>query len=77
MEDIIRDTIQFSYASQKSITFDGLVNLPIPTFLFPSQCLITGDSFRPDRILYKHSNKIHILELTVGFESDLEINSDR
>ena len=29
-------------------------------------------------ILYnKHTNKIHILELTVGFESKLKINSDR
>ena len=39
--------------------------------------LITGDTFRPDLILYnKHNNKIHILELTVGFESNPKINSD-
>ena len=45
---------------------------------FPSPCLITGDSFRPDLILHnKHNSKIHILELTVGFESNLKINSDR
>ena len=44
----------------------------------PSPCLITGDSFRPDLILYnKHNINIHILELTVGFESNLKINSDR
>ena len=46
--------------------------------LFPSPCLSTRDSFRPDLILYnKHNNKIHILELTVGFESNLKINSYR
>ena len=45
---------------------------------FPSPCLITGDAFRPDLILYnKHNNKLRILELTVGFESNLKINSDR
>ena len=45
---------------------------------FPSPCLIAGDSFRPDLILYnKHNNKIHILELTVGFESNLTVASDR
>ena len=45
---------------------------------FPSPSLITGDTFRPDLILYnRHNNKIHILELTVGFESNLKINSDR
>ena len=45
---------------------------------FPSPSLISGDTFRPDLILHnKHSKKVHILELKVGFESNLKINSDR
>ena len=36
------------------------------------------DSFRPDLFFYnKHNNKIQILEITVGSESNLKINSDR
>ena len=39
---------------------------------FPSPSLISGDTFRPDLILHnKHTNAIYILELTVGFESNL------
>ena len=78
MEDIIGDTIQFSYASQKSLSHltDWSIYADLPSF--PSPCLITGDAFRPDLIFYnKHDNKLHILELTVGFESNLKIISDR
>ena len=45
---------------------------------FPSPSLISGDIFRRDLILYnKHSKKVHIFQLTVGFESNLKVNSDR
>ena len=45
---------------------------------FPSSSLISGDTFRPDLIVYyRHSKKVHILELTVGFETNLRNNSDR
>lgn len=45
---------------------------------FPSPSLISGDTLRHDLILHnKHSKKVHILELTVGFESNLKVNSDR
>ena len=38
--------------------------------------IITGDSIRPDLVLVTDTS-LYILELTVGFESNLQINSDR
>ena len=46
----------------------------LPSFLSPS--IITGDSLRPDLVLVTDTS-LYILELTVGFESNLQINSDR
>ena len=46
----------------------------LPSFLSPS--IITGDSLRPDLVLVTDTS-LYILELTVGFESSLQINSDR
>ena len=47
----------------------------LPTFLSPS--LITGDSLRPDLILISKNNDLYILELTIGFETNIKSNSDR
>ena len=44
---------------------------------FPSPSLITGYSLRPDLVLVLDNASIYILELTVGFESSIMINSDR
>ena len=44
---------------------------------FHSPCIITGDIFRPDLILVTTDKKIYILELTVGFETNLEVNAER
>ena len=46
----------------------------LPSFLSPS--IITGDSLRPDLVLV-NGTSLFILELTVGFESNMQINSDR
>ena len=62
----------------RSISYlpDWSIYTDLPSF--PSPSLITGDTLRPDLILYsKHRNTIYILELTVGFESNLKINSER
>ena len=37
----------------------------------------TGDNFRPDLVFVSPDNKIYILELTVGFETNLEVNAER
>ena len=47
----------------------------LPIFPFPS--LITGESLRPDLVLVLNSTSASVLELTVGFESNIKINSDR
>ena len=44
---------------------------------FPSPSLITGDSLRPDLVLVLNNASIYVLELTVSFESNININSDR
>ena len=44
---------------------------------FPSPSLITGDSLRPDLALIAPNNSLYVLELTVGFETNIEINSNR
>ena len=47
----------------------------LPGFLSP--CIITGDIFRPDLLLVTKDTKLFVLELTVGFETNLNINSQR
>ena len=44
---------------------------------FPSPSLVTGDSLRPDLVLILNNTFVYLLELTVGFESNIAINSDR
>ena len=60
-------------------TLSGLqrcsLHADLPTFLSPS--LITGDSLRPDLILISKNNDLYILELTIGFETNIKSNSDR
>ena len=70
------DSVLLCLLKSLSHLTDWSIYADLPSF--PSPCLITGDSFRPDLILYnRHNNTIHILELAVGFESNPKINSDR
>ena len=45
--------------------------------IFPSPSLITGESLCPDFVLVLNNTSACVLELTVGFESNIKINSDR
>ena len=60
-------------------TLSGLPSCSIyadlPAFLSPS--LITGDSLRPDLILISKNNDLYVLELAIGFETNVKVNSDR
>ena len=47
----------------------------LPGFITSS--VITGDELRPDLLLAIENKLSYILELTVGFETNLKINSDR
>ena len=44
---------------------------------FPSPSSITGDSLRPDLVLVLNSTTVYLLDLTVGFDSNIKINSER
>ena len=44
---------------------------------FTSPCLITGDSLRPDLLLVTENSVLYILELTLGFETNMQVNSTR
>ena len=59
-----------TFSSLKQCT----VYADLPSFLSP--CLITGESYRPDRLL-TDKNILYILELTVGFKTNIQNNSDR
>ena len=43
---------------------------------FHSPSIMIGDNFRPDLVFVSPDNKIYILELTVGFETNLEVNAE-
>ena len=47
----------------------------LPSFMSPS--LITGDSLRPDLLLLTGNKVLYILELTPGFETNIQANSVR
>ena len=43
----------------------------------PSPSLITGHSLRPDLVLISPDNCLYVLGLTVGFETNTEVNNNR
>ena len=47
----------------------------LPGFKCPS--IITGDTFRPDLLLLTPNKSLYVVELTVGFETNLHNNVDR
>ena len=47
----------------------------LPGYISPS--VVTGDTLRPDLVLAIENKCIYILELTVGFESNLLANTRR
>ena len=47
----------------------------LPGFLSP--CIITGDQLRPDMLLSTGRTTLFVIELTVGFETNLNCNAER
>ena len=47
----------------------------LPGFLSP--CIITGDQLWPDMLISIGSAAIYIIELTVGFETNINLNAER
>ena len=54
---------------------DSIIYADLPGFINPSA--ITGDNLRPDLLLVLPNKCLYILELTVGFESNIRKNSER
>ncbi len=44
---------------------------------FPNPSVITGDVYRPDQLILTEENCLYILELTVGYETNLRNNINR
>ena len=69
------NSVLLSLAKTVSSFSDCLLYADLPSCLPPS--VITGDSLRPDLVFISKNSILYILELTVGFESNVQINSDR
>ena len=66
--------LNFLVLSFQSIR-DSIIYVDLPGFINPSA--ITGDNLRPDLLLALPNKSLYILELTVGFESNIRKNSRR
>ena len=66
--------VNFLATSLKAINRSSLYAY-IPGFRSPS--IITGDELQPDLLLKTNNNSLNVLELTVGFETNLAFNSTR
>ena len=58
-----------------SVLDDCKLFVDLPGFESPS--IVTGDEYRPDLLLLTSANHLYIVELTVGFESNLTKNTKR
>ena len=65
--NFIAETLQTTYAAQ--------IYADLPAFRTPS--IITGDTYRPDLLLLTPDDKLYIVELTVGFKTNLHNNVER
>ena len=81
-----------SYLSEGRFTcrHDSALNFLASTFQYLNHCtfyvdlpqdlspfLVTGDDLRPDILISTPSNTLYVLELSVGFETNLDNNVDR
>ena len=69
------DSVLSFLASTLTAVQSSTLYVDLPGFLNPST--LTGDSFRPDLLLAIRKKCLYILELTVGFESNLQVNANR
>ena len=69
------DSVLNFLASTLSAIQNSTLYVDLPGFMNPSA--VTGDSFRPDLLLTIGKKCLYILELTVGFESNLTVNANR
>ena len=70
-----QDSILNFLASSFQSVRDSTIYADLPGFNNP--CVITGDSLRPDLFIVLPTKCPYILELTVGFESNIRKNSQK
>ena len=66
--------LNFLATSLKAIE-GSLIFVDVPCFSSPS--IITEDNVRPDLLLKTKTNCLYVLELAIGFETNLKCNADR
>ena len=69
------DSVLNFLASTLTAVQNSRLYVDIPGFVNPS--VLTGDNSRPDLLLAIENECLYILELTVGFESNLQVNANR
>ena len=69
------DSVLNFLASTLTAVKNSRLYVDIPGFVNPS--VLTGDNLRPDLLLAIENKCLYILELTVGFESNLQVNANR
>ena len=69
-----KDSVLNSIAKTFSTLTDCSLYADLPAFIFPS--FITGSAFRPDLLIITKEKVLYILELTIGFETNIQINSE-
>ena len=69
------DSVLNFLASTLTAVQNSTLYADIPGFVNPS--VITGDRLRPDLLLVTENRCLYILELTVGYESNLQVNANR
>ena len=60
-----------------TLTADENSRLYVDISGFVNPSVLTGDNLRPDLLLAIENECLYILELTVGFESNLQVNANR
>ena len=66
--------LHFVASTLQSVRYSSLY-ADLPGFLSP--CIITGDQLRPDMLLSIGKSTLYMIELTVGFETNLNSNAER
>ncbi|CAB4009023.1 Hypothetical predicted protein [Paramuricea clavata] len=69
------DSVLNFLASTLTAVKNSTLYADIPGFMNPS--VLTGDRLRPDLLLVTENRCLYILELTVGYESNLLVNANR
>ena len=69
------DSILNFIAETLQTTCAGQIYADLPGFRTSS--IISGDAYRPDLLLITPDDKLYIVELTVGFETNLHNNVER